>query len=115
LQTVQQAKVSRRGRHSGACARSVDKLPPRLIVEYLAERVGPEPATSMVEGALAGERLPLDTRSLLEFAAERLGAGAGRWRLELDVVDGRVGRISRREFVGGLALERFDAVSSVSP
>lgn len=55
-----------------------------------------------------GSELPPDVAALAELFAEKVGAGAGRWRLELFLEDGRVRKWSRAEEGGRQDLARFD-------
>lgn len=55
-----------------------------------------------------GAELPPDVAALAELFAEKIGAGAGLWRLELVVEDGRIRKWARREEGGRPDLARFD-------
>ena len=55
------------------------------------------------------QAVPPDTRALAELLAERMEAGMGRWRLELEYENGRLRRCYRHEGpLGADALIRFD-------
>jgi hypothetical protein len=52
---------------------------------------------------------PPEVRALAELLAERVDAGAGSWRLILDLTDGRLRALIRSEKVGATQLEeRFE-------
>jgi hypothetical protein len=63
-----------------------------------------------MDGDIAsGATLPPDAAALAELLAEKVGAGAGTWRLELFIENGRVRKWSRQEEGGRQDLARFDA------
>ena len=86
--------------------RTLDKTPTSLIVEYLTERLGPVLSEQALSGAVAGESLPTDTRTLCELLAERLDLAVGQCRLECNFEDGRLRGLWKHAHVGALALER---------
>jgi hypothetical protein len=55
----------------------------------------------------SGAELPPDVAALAELIAEKIGAGAGRWRLEFFLENGRVRNWARREEGGRDDLGRF--------
>jgi hypothetical protein len=88
----------------------LDKLPARVIVEYLVDRFGPDVGAELVERATAGAELPIDTRSLLDLVAERLDMRDGHWLLEAWFSDGRLREIARKHRrIGATMLDAFDA------
>jgi hypothetical protein len=79
----------------------LDKATPRLIVEYLEERLGPSVGVSRA--------LPDDTRSLAGRLAEHVGlAGPGRLEIELDE-GGQVRAVWTHERTMATGFSRFDA------
>jgi hypothetical protein len=59
-------------------------------------------------GLASGSQLPPDVAALGELFAERIGAGSGRWRLELFLENGRIRKWLRQEEGGRTELARFD-------
>lgn len=58
--------------------------------------------------AVDAAALPPDLRSLIEQVFERLGAGAGRWRLELDAENGRFRGGKRTQTMTAQTLHQFE-------
>jgi hypothetical protein len=90
--------------------KQLDNTPPRLLVDYLAERLGPTEAEEALGRAIAGEAIPLppDTRSLAERLVEQVGL-LGPGRLELEVgADGDVRSLWTHEKTMVASFGRFD-------
>ena len=90
----------------------LDNTSPRLLVDYLAERLGPAVAEEAVSRAVAGEAVPLppDTRSLAERLVEQVGlVGPGRVEVEVNE-DGEVRALWAHEKTMAAAFGRFTSI-----